>query len=887
MGVSETGAASSNNTYDQYAPTNQPNPQDSGTTNNDSGGSTGPSTFDTNTGNNQSGGNNTTPPSAPQPSGTQDGNNTTPPPAAQPSGTQDGNSTTPPPAAQPLPSVNPVPQQGVDKTSQSQPTGPVLNGATRDELKGLLNKYDTTSSGQTHDSRNRANDAATSNTIQKATDLDYTGYPPQVRAFENRMAESNAQLAALPREMRDYYAGQLAAIDSVYRDTPDANARGELDKKTGDLQSEILAEYNHSINDPLDETMAVFNHPVGAGYLEKTSQLQLKQLDTFRADFLNAGDAAARETVFKQATELKTNLQQAASNGASKSLNDDKAAWNDAFKYVDKLAADAQAMQDPSRSFKSIGDGLFSFNTGMGEDKVADRRVLAFTQRMMDDPSLRDRLDSYQVNAAKSLNEQGLGGAIPYSEIIKNLPAPGPDYVRDLGDMYTGAIKGQTEGERQASFNRIKPYLQAAEGTARFLLGLTPFAPLSTVLDGASTLSPSQRLGIDIGSGIAGAIVNPLAGGITAGGKTFTSFLRDFRAEAATAEDSAQDLKLGLNNGQLALTPEEKDAQAAAAVGEPRLSSSAHLLTPELQAPAEGGEPAQLAYKPADIGPSLDPRMLEARARIEGNPMAIPSRYATELDPQRQPLSPDQNAQGVLNDANNNHYIRNGDQYFKVKYDSDNETWRAVNPERSSAFSYPVRYDPQSGAWTVHGDVGGPGGGPLSRLVSLGKYAKNDPRIARLIESKVLKPQDPQTCFLDHGRVAQHAAGVPDGRLKPVSTGPLNADQLRKELDKGPLVLSARNIARPDSNYTGMHTVVLLKTVKDNGRDYVLGIDLDDTIGRNGQAQSLANGDFGGVEYDLDQLSKQAAPYVDEDTGAQLEMYHRPQENKGIWGWFS
>jgi len=950
MGVSGTSASSSNYAYDPYAMADQSNPQDSGATGNDSGGSnSAPASSDNPKGNTdtsvtpdngQPGGNAGPTPGETQTqnsgarnSGTQDSssNNTSSTSAAeqspQPLDTRGNTANMPAPAgsfaqdrpnppAQQFPPVNPMVQQGPGKIrhsggllgtigeshldgvhrppsshepahAQPQSAPPLLNGVTQSELTGLIAKYDAASEGPGHVSRNSENDANTGRTIQQANDLDYTGYAPEVRDFENRMMASQTQLAALPPEMRDYYAGQLAALDTVYRDTPDADARSELDKQTQALQTEILAEYNHSINDPLDTAMAVFNHPVGAGYLDKTFQSQLGQLDKSRDDFLHAQDAARREEVFKQATQLKTQLQQAASNGANNYLKEDLAAWDEAFQYADKLVADAGKMQDPSKRFKSIGDGLFSFNTGMGEDSVADRRVLAFTQRMMDDPDLCAKLNQFQNQAAQPLNKEGVPAATPYPEILKNLPAPGPDYVRDLGDAYTNAIKGQTQGERQASFNKTKPYLQAAEGLARFMLGLTPLAPLSTLLDGASTLTPGQRLGIDIGSGIAGALVDPLVGGVMSGAKSFSRFLQDFRTEAAAAEGSGQELKLGMESGQLALTQGEKGAQTALGASEPRLSTSGHMLEPTPHPPGQGGEAGNITYQPAQMGPSLDPRMLEARARIEGNPMAIPSRYAIDGDPASLHLAPDENAPGVLVDASKQHYIRSGDQYFKAKYDSDNDTWRVMHPESKNAFSYPVRYDPQSGTWSVHGDVGGPGGGPLSRLVSLGKYAKSDPRIARLIESKVLKPQDPQTCFLDHGRVAQQAAGVPDGRLSPVSNGPLNADQLRKELDKGPLVLSARNIARPDSDYSGMHTVVLLKTVNEDGHDYVLGIDLDDTIGRNGQMQDAGNGDFGGVKYDLDQLTRQAAPYVDEDTHAQLEMYHRPQENKGIWGWFS
>ena len=761
---------------------------------------------------------------------------------------------------------------------------PVLSGATESELEGLLNKYDAQIDGRNQDSHNRLNDANTAEKINAATELDYTGYPQDVQNFEKQLSYSRGQLAALQPEMRDYYTGQLAALDTAYRNINSPEARANLNEKATKIENEILAEYNQAINNPLDRTMAIYNHPVGEGYLGKEFSEQIKQLDQLREQFLNAPDAEHRDALFAQATQLKTQLQQGAARGLDDYLAKDRAAWDEANNYVDKLIADAQANPDPAKRYKSIGDGLFSLNSGMGEDDVADRRVLAFTERMMDDPGLRQKLDAWGVEAGKPLNADGVSAAQSYSQIVNDLPAAGPDYVRDLADRYTNVIRSQTDGERTAAFNRVKPYVQAAEGFLRFMLGLTPLAPLTALMDGSSTLSPMARFGIDVGSALAGAALSPLIGGISAAAKGAGRFISELEADAALANESMQDMKLDLSAGKVVPAADQEGKSSTAIDAAKAETSTSHLLEPNSGGVNQEGEVAQNAYKPAEMGPTPDPRMLEARGRIEQNPMDVPSRYAVDVDGRT--LKPDENAPGVLNGDNGQRYIRSGDQYFKAKYDSANDTWRAVHPESPNSFSYPVRYDPQSGTWSVHGDVGGPGGGGLSKLVSLGKYAANDPRIANLMKSKILKPQDPQTCFLDHGRVAQHAAGVPDGRLVPVSHGALNAQQLRSELDKGPLVLSARNIARPDSRYSGMHTVVLLKTVKEDGKDYVLGIDLDDTIGRNGQAQDPTTGDFGGVKYDLNQLVNQATPYVDEDSGGQLEMYSRPEQKGGFWNWF-
>ncbi|CAM2163367.1 hypothetical protein PSAC2689_110227 [Paraburkholderia sacchari] len=582
-----------------------------------------------------------------------------------------------------------APNQPGGQLSPSEPPAinkPVLPGVTEDELKGLLNKYDMPIDGGNQDSRNGLNDANAAEKINAATKLDYTGYPQDVRNFEDQLSSSRGQLAALQPEMRDYYTSQLAALDTVYRNVNSPDARSDLNEKATQIENEIRNEYNHSVNNLLDRTMAIFNHPVGEGYLGKEFSEQIKHLDQLREQFLNAPDAEHRDSLFAQATKLKTQLQAAAALGLDNYLAKDKTAWDEANKYVDKLIADAQANPDPAKRYKSISDGLFSLNSGMGEDEVADRRVLKFTERLMDDPDLRQKLDAWQVEAGTPLNAQGVGAARSYTDIINDLPAAGPDYVRDLADRYTNVIRSQTDGERTAAFNRAKPYVQAAEGFARFMLGLTPLAPLTAVLDGSSTLSPMARLGIDVGSGLAGAAVGSLAGDLSSVAKGVGRFISELKTEAAVANESMQDLKLGLL-GKLVPVGEQE------------------------------GDVAQNAYKPAGMGPTPDPRMLEARGRIEQNPMDVPSRYGVKVDGST--LKPDKHDPGVLNDENGQHYVRSGDQYFKAKFDSYNKTWRVVHPDSPDAFSYPIRYDPKSGAWSVHGNVRRPGAGGLSKLKPL------------------------------------------------------------------------------------------------------------------------------------------------------------------------
>jgi hypothetical protein len=777
---------------------------------------------------------------------------------------------------------------------------PSLRGATVEELKSLSGRYDADSSGGAAQSRNDNNNEIEKQKLNDARELDYTGYPPEVARFEKGLGDTQARLAALPPKVAQYYAAQLGVFDAAYRNVTSPEARAAIEQKVLELEDAILQEYNRANADPLDHALSVFNPPLGSGYLDASSSKELATLDRLRDDFLNARDAISREAIFRQASDLKNTLQHAVADATDAYVKKDRADWDDANKYVDKVIQDAEKIEDPVKRHKSISDALFSFNTGMGEDSTADKRVLAFTQHMRDDASLRHKLDTWQADAFRKLNTGSEYVPTSYTKILDDLPSAGPDYVRDLADKYTNVGKKTTDSEIAAAGGdpekakhlaaRQKTEAAVMEGIIRFMLGLTPLAPLASYMFPKSGLSEEAILGIDIASGILSFLLDPINGigsdaakGVAKGVELAEDLGKD--AVAAEEKQGGTALKLAEENGHITL---ERDAdKVKSAEGEHGERQEAHWgarnLAPVKNDAGENADGRTVRYAPAQEGPSEDSRVLEAKARMNGRSLQIPEDYSLRLDPST--LKADENAPGVLTNDNGEHFIKNGADYYKVNYDASNNTWRALHPNSTARYTYPVRFDESTGAWSINTDVGLKGGGLGSRLVSLKRYA-SDPRIAKLIQSKTLKPQDPSTCFLDHGKVAKYAADVPDGRLKPITNGALTSAQLRKELDKGPIILSARGIARPDSNYSGMHTVVLLKVVREDGKERVLGIDLDDTIGRSANAQDPGNGDFGGVEYDIDDLTQHARPHVDEDTGAQLEMYQRPEEKGGFWSWW-
>jgi hypothetical protein len=78
----------------------------------------------------------------------------------------------------------------------------------------------------------------------------------------------------------------------------------------------------------------------------------------------------------------------------------------------------------------------------------------------------------------------------------------------------------------------------------------------------------------------------------------------------------------------------------------------------------------------------------------------IPADYGTTKDP------------GVFLDQNDGQkFFIEGGKAYPVRYDSDNRSWRIVQPAKPTNRGIPVRQN-ADGSWSAHGEVGGKGGGP-------------------------------------------------------------------------------------------------------------------------------------------------------------------------------
>jgi hypothetical protein len=295
-----------------------------------------------------------------------------------------------------------------------------------------------------------------------------------------------AQLGTLPPSEREAYAGALATLDVAFRDNTNADARRRAAQQLSLLGSTLLERSTTAGNDPVQQALGVFNAPVGAGFLTQAADRhELAALQLLRDRFVATSTPASRGLFFTRAADLKNDLQHKIATAIDQHTKQEDDKWIAANAEVDRIIHEADGVTgDPGKRYELIGRQLFSINPGSGRDDFADRRLLAFTQRMREDPALHDKLVTWSVEAGRKLNNQGVDGQKDYLDILNHLPAAVSDYVRDLADRYNAVLKDSSykdysitpraRGEKLAN--------QIFEGTTRFLLGMTPFAPLTAAL---------------------------------------------------------------------------------------------------------------------------------------------------------------------------------------------------------------------------------------------------------------------------------------------------------------------------------------------------------------------------------------------------------------------
>ncbi|GAB7522212.1 hypothetical protein PBS_11960 [Paraburkholderia sp. 2C] len=509
------------------------------------------------------------------------------------------------------------------------------------------------------------NDRRNAQMLEDGVAQNLTGYPREVAQFEQRHAGLLGQLAAIPASQSRSYAAGAATFAAAYR-MATREGRAEIGLQFGQLESAVLDEYNRALNDPLTRVLGVFNTPVGAGHLDRDGQHRVGQLARMRRRFLAASTPAQRESLYQSALSFKTNLQSQISDAIGAHLGKQAADWKAANDDIDRMLGEAERIRsEPGKRYELIGRQLHTSNPGSGEDPFEERRILAFTQRMQDDPALRAKLAQWDFDAGKRLNSFGMGGQKRYEDIANDLPAAGPDYVRDLADRYDAVLSDSTAKDQsitpQARATRLAG--QILEGTARVLLGMTPFAPLTAVLDEHSSLPPGARLGIDVAAGVLGMAIEPAnaVSGAISDAKTFAQAIRELDTVA----------ELGHGAEAAGMAPAARPLASALPIGDPGL-----------------------------------------RETIPGRSLTVPTQYASNVPADSLQASADVRAMRV--DENGHTFVPIGGQAYPARYDANTGTARVYDANNPWKPSYPVRLNSKQ-EWVIGDDAplrlrGGGGG---------------------------------------------------------------------------------------------------------------------------------------------------------------------------------
>jgi hypothetical protein len=290
---------------------------------------------------------------------------------------------------------------------------PFLSGVTPVELKGLLDAHETeTLPNGVRSSRDNVQDEENMARLGKDLKRGLTGYPSKVQQFEDDVNDMQAQLSILPPSEHETYAGALATLDVAFRNSTDADTRQRAGQQLSLLGDALLKRVTPAYSDPVQQALGVFNQPVGAGYLSQADdQRNLNELTRLRDQFVAASTPASRQLYFTQAADLKNDLQHRIATAIDQHMKQEAGKWADANAEVDRIIHETEGVTgDPGKRYELIGRQLFSTHPGSGRDDFADRRLLAFTQRMQDDPALHDKLADWSVEAGRKLNGYGVDG---------------------------------------------------------------------------------------------------------------------------------------------------------------------------------------------------------------------------------------------------------------------------------------------------------------------------------------------------------------------------------------------------------------------------------------------------------------------------------------------
>jgi hypothetical protein len=567
----------------------------------------------------------------------------------------------------------------------------------------MLNKYDGG-----NQSINYANDTKVTQAQESTTNLLTTGYP---RGFANariRLEGLAAATAQMDEETREGFAARAKAVIGE----PDA----QRDAAIQQLKADVISQLEQTRADPLKRMNAVFNMPTGAGLLGDAGTQRLQQLrDQYSAFSAPAATAQQREASFAQAVKIKTDMQRDILNKAGDVYAATQKSWNDSAARVNDILDAAQQYKpdkiklpktsddpdwdDDTRKpayaktfpYQSVMEKLLSDDGYSSQERATSsarqrppeqiaQDLLTFQQGMTDrTSSIHRRMQALQDQALTTMDKPGEGLSHvekpqTFEDVANNPPAPDKDYVDNLAKNYGGALK-DIDGKNREMLREDVPGLadKILYGVGRVFADLSP-------IPGADWLA-TRLLDAEF----------PDHGGLSRG-----------QVGLIDAGTAIGGLLLG------GLGPEGEHLPG---VGE-HPSSTGGALHPEPSASLPAGSVDVFERNFAGSGSETkDPSPTGSAHQHAPDTPVLPSRYAAQPSGT---LQPDPAHAGVLIDSKGQRYIQDHGQSYPVRYDTANQTWRVVQPDKPAEPGVPIERRPD-GSWKPHDAVGLRGGGNESR----------------------------------------------------------------------------------------------------------------------------------------------------------------------------
>ncbi|MPW16461.1 hypothetical protein GCT13_05820 [Paraburkholderia sp. CNPSo 3157] len=610
-----------------------------------------------------------------------------------------------PQPSQPMRPTQPTRQpRSAPTLSQVQGTPAGAAGAiTPTEAQQLIDRYEN-GDGYPDDSTN-----ASSLADLLADGL--RGIPQDVVRFESQLMLYRQKIEALPQQERERYARMLEkGVEAYESATSDADRQKIARNITENVFKPVDAAYPKAMADPAQRVQQEFTPPFGAQYLGAAGQQQVALLAQLGKQFSQAKTPQERESLFRQAAEIRHTLQhQIQARIAQAKIQLDQQ-WAEADRELDA------ALEEAKDADIATPEGDFDNTSSYERLKIfgqkaftSPRNVQEFQYQLQQHPEKFKELKDW-YNDANARTEWARSSMLgdPLRR-TPNLPPPLPDFTNtptddlrmghygqelldrdrlglklvgeDEGMYHAASQRGPIENGYLAAHTPPKPLWQrrTEDGIGRFLIGMIPGVNLFTDwIVPADSLSPDERAGIDIASGVLGGMLGETK---FPGGRSGKA-----REGHEGGEGGAHSPGEGGPNGK-GTGEGRSGGTRGGGQGGPDGAGAGGTGGTAGRSGGTGGAPASGAEAPTGI-------------------RGVPDRYVSIPG---EALTPDPQFRGIYRDSKGQVYIQQDGHTYAVRYDKDNGTWRVTSPEGGTRPSYAVRLD-GNGNWEVNPDTGLAGG---------------------------------------------------------------------------------------------------------------------------------------------------------------------------------